>query len=224
VCANNGRLPLHFAAQGGHVNVVKALLAAFSSGAGKVSTDSDEVAPLHLACFNGHGEVVQLLLQSDPSVAFFRNGHGNLPLHSYLEGKGSLSYSVLRSLLQAHPAATADTYNGRFAYDMFTDHRSNNHTSYEMNEQCRRLLLKYYPQANPVGFADLQWRARRNAFLIVMEARQAIKTGSSGIMQSDGKSDSHSGVTVYNGTSLSILYIKLEEYCRDCWQYMVSYL
>ena len=60
VTDNNGETPLHRAAAGGHMDIVKLLVA---SGADVNAKTNRGGTPLHSAAFNGHKDVVQLLRQ-----------------------------------------------------------------------------------------------------------------------------------------------------------------
>ncbi|CAB1104800.1 unnamed protein product [Ectocarpus sp. CCAP 1310/34] len=72
------RTPLHFAASGGHVSTVRALIGA---GADLDTADGDGCTPLHLAVFRGFEEVVQELVDAGASVDT-SDSEGETPLHT----------------------------------------------------------------------------------------------------------------------------------------------
>ena len=86
--------PLHFASQGGHVEVVKTLLAA-EAEVNKANKYGN--TPLSMASRNGHLEVVQALLGADAEVNK-ANKYGNTPL-SMASRNGHLE--VVKALLGA---------------------------------------------------------------------------------------------------------------------------
>ena len=68
IAANkDGRTPLHWASENGHLEVAKLLLA---NNANVDAADKDGRTPLHFACQNGHLEVAKLLLanNADPTI------------------------------------------------------------------------------------------------------------------------------------------------------------
>ncbi|KXZ42210.1 hypothetical protein GPECTOR_181g256 [Gonium pectorale] len=61
VCTQRGNTPLHYAAENGHTEAVRALLGA---GADKDAINKYVATPLYVAAENGHVEAVQVLLQA----------------------------------------------------------------------------------------------------------------------------------------------------------------
>lgn len=121
--AHDGRLPLHWAADGsltGHrsAEVVAALLKSHPDGARARDSAADET-PLHVAARTGAGvEVVRELLSADPSVAAAPAGpSGRLPIHLACTWEGGSpladAAATIAALLEAHPSgATARDANG----------------------------------------------------------------------------------------------------------------
>lgn len=85
-----GFTPLHWAAQEGHLSVVRALLV----GGARVNvrgTDDSDVTPLHQAIGEQHGRVAFLLIKSGADVNAFSQFNQSTPLHTccaygYLRG------------------------------------------------------------------------------------------------------------------------------------------
>jgi ankyrin repeat protein len=78
ITANNGASLLHVAAQYGHSEVVKLLLAA---GANVNSRRQDQATPLYIAAFHGYSPVVELLLTAGANVNSRRQDQAT-PLHA----------------------------------------------------------------------------------------------------------------------------------------------
>jgi ankyrin repeat protein len=70
--------PLHLAAEYGHMDVVKLLLA---NGAEVNARDNESDTPLHNAAKNGQKDVVELLLLKGANVNAKNNSYGDTPLH-----------------------------------------------------------------------------------------------------------------------------------------------
>ena len=84
---NNGKLPLHFAAENhASVEVVEALVRADPSAAAQ--PDNCGKLPLHIAAENHASvEVIEALLRADHSAAAKKDLKENLPLHLALVNK-----------------------------------------------------------------------------------------------------------------------------------------
>jgi ankyrin repeat protein/GTPase SAR1 family protein len=97
----NGRTPLHYAAEGGHETIVNWLL-----NLDEVATHSKDKldnTPLALAAEMGHEKVVKLLLQRDDVKTNFRDIHGFTPLALAAENGHE---TVVKLLLQLDDVTT----------------------------------------------------------------------------------------------------------------------
>ncbi|CBJ48639.1 ankyrin domain protein [Ectocarpus siliculosus] len=99
------RTPLHFAASGGHVSMVRALIGA---GADLDTADGDGCTPLHLAVFRGFEEVVQELVDAGASVDT-SDSEGETPLHT-ASAHGSLGMvkAILRGSRESNLPCPTD--------------------------------------------------------------------------------------------------------------------
>jgi len=88
-----GLTPLHSAAFGGHVEIVKLLL---ERGADPNAKTDDGLTPLHIAAFKGHVDVVRVLLEhgANPNA---KDNNGQTPLH-YAVQEGHVE--IVKSLLE----------------------------------------------------------------------------------------------------------------------------
>lgn len=87
---NRGNLALHVAAQIGHLQVVKLLLAD-----GRNSKGYNDLTPLHYATIYGHGEIVELLEGADLEAK--DNKFGWMPLHCAVDHG---DFQIVRLLIQ----------------------------------------------------------------------------------------------------------------------------
>jgi len=96
----DGGTPLHDAAAGGHLGIVRRLMEAGAAACVNVA-DHDGETPLHTGARGGHAEIVTLLLAAgaDPSVT---NAAGNIPEQ---EARGVADETVLQILRDANSAA-----------------------------------------------------------------------------------------------------------------------
>jgi Ankyrin repeats (3 copies) len=82
--SNDGRLPLHAAAQSGKLPVAQILVVKWPSSVREASNDGR--LPLHIAALLGKLPVYQCLLQSFPESVQFKALDGRLPLHEECDG------------------------------------------------------------------------------------------------------------------------------------------
>ena len=76
-----GSYPIHLAAAGGHVGVVREILGRTKSTSSRRVQDKDGRTALHLAAANGQVEVVRELLRVDPELAGVVSNRGETALH-----------------------------------------------------------------------------------------------------------------------------------------------
>ncbi|KAJ8638693.1 hypothetical protein MRB53_012960 [Persea americana] len=76
-----GSYPIHLAAAGGHVGVVREILGRTKSTSSRRVQDKDGRTALHLAAANGRVEVVGELLRVDPELAGVVSNRGETALH-----------------------------------------------------------------------------------------------------------------------------------------------
>eukprot|EP00438_Fugacium_kawagutii_P018955 Skav220471 [mRNA] locus=scaffold96:135473:136303:+ [translate_table: standard] len=91
----DGRTPMHYAAEYGHLNLVQLLLEADSD---KDASDNLRVTPLLFASYNGHIEVVRLLIAAGANTNQATTPDGTTPLY-LASAKGHLE--VVRLLIAA---------------------------------------------------------------------------------------------------------------------------
>lgn len=112
------RSPLHFAASGGHLAAVRALL---SAGADTDVEDEDGCSALHLAVFRGYEEVVQELVSAGANVDT-SDSEGETPLHTACS-HGNLA--MVRAILRdSHDRKLCVTGNGGIHLEMSPLHRA----------------------------------------------------------------------------------------------------
>uniref|UniRef100_A0A8V5G6Q3 Uncharacterized protein n=1 Tax=Melopsittacus undulatus TaxID=13146 RepID=A0A8V5G6Q3_MELUD len=87
----NGRTPLHRAAEKGHGDAVKALL---QSGAYLYSLDMKGKTPLHLAAQNNHSHIVKILVEEE--ARSYKNQHNFLHMAA-LKDESSLAKMLLKA-------------------------------------------------------------------------------------------------------------------------------
>ena len=101
------RTPLHFAAEGGQLEVAGMLL---SRGAEIDAEDRGGDTPLHRAVLNGGLEMVDLLLDQEPDLEI-RNSYGRTPLHYVARETGSAELAE-RLLDAGSEVNVPDRYGG----------------------------------------------------------------------------------------------------------------
>ncbi len=104
-----GRTALHMAAMGGHVEVVRALLA---QGAAVNGGDSYGFTALHLAVWQGRAAVVEVLLAAGADVNANRNHRRVTPLHVAAQFGHAV---IARRLIAAGADANVRAGNGETA-------------------------------------------------------------------------------------------------------------
>lgn len=110
VAGEDGLRPLHYAANGGHTEVVKELLAAgaeIESMGGRFGS-----RPLHYAALGGHTGVVKELLTAGAEMEAVDNT-GDRPLHDAVRGGHT---EIVKELLAAGAQVQARTRDGETAY------------------------------------------------------------------------------------------------------------
>ncbi len=93
--------PIHFAAYGGTVQVIKVLLA---SGADINATDSDKDTPLHLAAIQAKQEAIEYLLAAGADIRA-QNESGRTPLQELIVGQELTLARLADPLLKAEAKA-----------------------------------------------------------------------------------------------------------------------
>ena len=110
----NGKAPLHWAAQGGHVEIVEFLI---ERGAVVDSQNVADETPLHYAAALGHNEVVKLLIEKgaslDPKTRF-----GETPLH-YSSDLGQ--FESVQLLIEKRADLNVKNNEGRTPLDYASD-------------------------------------------------------------------------------------------------------
>lgn len=135
------KTPLHFAAEGGHVNVIRLLLACRAPH----RQDSSGATPVYRAAEAGHYDAVELLLHDHPASAIESDGLGVTPLHVAAErGDGAM----VELLLRYGPPKTLlciQDYMGRTAL----------HSAAQSGKgEVLSLLLRYHPEGAHVKDGD----------------------------------------------------------------------
>ena len=81
---NGGFTPLHYAAEGGHVNIIQYLITEL--GCGPTTPDNCGTLPIHIACLNGHLNATKFLIIKQKCNPNIQNNKGYTPLHCATEG------------------------------------------------------------------------------------------------------------------------------------------
>ncbi len=102
-----GKTPLHGAAEGGHIEIVKVLVA---HGAKINAIDKVGLTPLHFAAENGHKEVVSVLCARGADIQA-RDKNSRMPIHLAAMRGDSATVEALISPIAAH--VNAKDKNGR---------------------------------------------------------------------------------------------------------------
>jgi ankyrin repeat protein len=160
------RLPLHYAVDktSPQVSVVKYLLDLYPDGAS--ARDSHMRYPLTIAVDRDHADLatVRLLAEAFPNALTVPGLSNRLPLHVAVDAQ-SPSVQVVRFLMKKYPQAA--TYScdgpnkGKVSGTPFDIVR------HKKNLDLLRCMLLCLPHVDPVTLKDLNWKARRSAFLIV---------------------------------------------------------
>ena len=95
---NDGRSPLHWAANSGHKDVVELLL---TNKAEVNAKDNDGRSPLHWAASIGHKDMAELLLTNRAEVNA-TNNKGFTPLHYATAGGENVGFQAVAELLRQH--------------------------------------------------------------------------------------------------------------------------
>ena len=100
---NEGRTPMHYAARGGNLKVVRYLIE--EQGCDPMTKDDLDYTPLHFACLNRYAHVVQYLLSTGRVDPQAKNKHGCTPM--YYASRRTQSYDLLK-LFQSFPQCEKD--------------------------------------------------------------------------------------------------------------------
>ena len=151
---NDRSMPLHTASSNGHVKVVSLLL---EKGAGVNVTNQDRSTPLQWASDNGHVEVVRLLLEKGANVNAVSQG-GSTPLH-WASDNGHVE--VVRLLLEKGANVNAASQGGSTPLHWAT---------INMHIEVIRLLLEKGADvnvANQAGSTPLYWSSKNGYIEVV---------------------------------------------------------
>ncbi len=108
-------LPLHYAAQGGKIKIVKILLKADRDTA-SVAEDKHDHLPLHLAVINNHPAAAFKLMQAFPNGAKCKDKNGLIPLHWAAFGS---SIETVKALIKRFPEGIRSRNNiGNYPVDL----------------------------------------------------------------------------------------------------------
>jgi hypothetical protein len=99
----SGRIPLHYAARNGSLELATRLLKRFPGGI--FIQDLDGKLPLHLACANGSNEaLIRLLIENYPKGLQQKDKSLSLPLH-YAASRRMAQANTLKLLMEQYPSA-----------------------------------------------------------------------------------------------------------------------
>lgn len=194
---SEGYLPLHCAGQNDCLEVVQTVYEAFPEAAG--IEDSDGGLPLHHACcFTRNVEVVKLVYNANPAAIYHPQNDGVTPIH--LAASQNDTPQLLRFLLSVFPrAASLRDNEGWVALRVVAEGLKSRISNRRL--QCFRILLhatppdsaqidiedanfisrlslNAFPSLNPSLYRELNWMARKNALLLVLQfARVPIDVG-----------------------------------------------
>ena len=158
----NGKFPLHWAAQGGHVEIVEFLI---ERGAVVNSKNVADETPLHYAAALGHSEVVRFLIEKGASLTP-KTIFGETPLH-YSADFGQ--YESVQLLIEKGTDLNVKNNEGRTPLDYASDRGFGN---------IEQLLSSKGGIYSPLKNLDIS-RLAMNIFRITIPFRGRVNIGAS---------------------------------------------
>lgn len=152
---SQGKLPLHWAADLGDVELTRCLLEFSESGDDVVELDADGTAPLHLSVARGHIDVVELMVELRPRANFnIRDNTGRTPLH-WAAASGYVDIVSLLCGVDGVDVDVADNYGATACHYAAQQPGSN---------ECVLALLQHDAQcvADTDGRIPLHWAVLEN--------------------------------------------------------------